>query len=150
MQDSPLTWLLLWLYRGLPVGTFHLGSPRTRAVPLLQAATICQQLLASIQIFPLGSCHPQAKALLGRTCFKEIQAGIPGAQSSHSLNPTMRGGDKQSLCPIWPPTLPPLVTWAPVSHLGSQAGVTYQSPNSRRHISSPADAAVETLSPDLS
>lgn len=76
----------------------------------LPAANIFQQLLASIQVFSLGSSHPQAEALLGRTCFKETQAGIPDAQSSHSFNspsPTTRGGGKQSLCSVWPSALPP-------------------------------------------
>ena len=103
-------------------------------MPLLLAAPVCQQLLAPIQIFSLGSSHPQAEALFGRTCFKETQAGIPGAQGSHSFKLSPWGWGEQALCPMWTYTLLPGATLAFLSHWVSQAGVIYQSPNSRCYL----------------
>lgn len=66
---------------------FPSGSPRIRAVPLLLAATICHQLLISIRILFWSPLTLRLnEALLGKTCFEEMQGGIHGAQTSHSFN----------------------------------------------------------------
>lgn len=116
---------------------FPCGSPRTR-----QYLSCWLLPSASSFWFPfhlsLGSSHPQAEAVLGKTCFKETQAGIPGAQRSHSFNlPLPRWGKGKSshfpqhsrlLCHFRPLWLPSHICFLrQVSHGNPQIlGDTYQ------------------------
>lgn len=104
-----------------PHWTFHLGPPRTLAVPVpLPAANIFQQLLASIQVFSLGSSHPQAEALLGRTCLKRPRLAflMPRVHIPLTAPPPPRGEGASSLfvlsglllCHLRP-LQPPSHTW---------------------------------------
>lgn len=131
------SWLCLWLSPGLPTGTFHVDLPG-----LGQYLSCWLLPSASSFWFPfhlsLGSSHPQAEAVLGKTCFKETQAGIPGAQRSHSFNlPLPRWGKGKSshfpqhsrlLCHFRPLWLPSHICFLrQVSHGNPQIlGDTYQ------------------------
>lgn len=96
------------------------------------------QAASDFHSISLWGPHPQAEAVLGRTCFKETQAGIPGAQSSHSFNlPLPRWGKGKSshfpqhsclLCHFRPLWLPSHICFLrQVSHANPQIlGDTYQ------------------------